>query len=137
MPVSSYNLHSYIAKRVNAELIEKLPGVDFYFENQETPPQKPDAWVRVSIRDGQSEQITIGCSSTTFRTVGVVFFQVFTKIEIGSREGLEIADIIASKFRAITIDGVLYRTPSINTLPRQADVFQITVSCPFQMDQVE
>lgn len=98
---------------------------------RDTPNDK--IWMNVSVNFGDSHQAEIGVP--TFRNVGILDVKVKTPIGIGSAEALDIADIIAAKFRTVIVDEIInFQTPRIEIVGRVEDNFQVNVICPFQVD---
>lgn len=97
----------------------------------ETPTDK--IWVKVGIDFGDSHQVEIGVK--TFRNVGIFNVQIKIPIGIGSADGLNVADIIATAFRTTIVDETInFQVPRIEKVGRVEDNYQVNVICPFQVD---
>ncbi len=97
-----------------------------------TPPKS--TYVVLTIRLGTAFQATAGGTTKLFRRPGIAIFQVFAPIDSGEAEALTLADSIASGFRAVTDGNVMYETPTVATVGRTDDLWQVNVTCPFESD---
>lgn len=113
-------------------LIEDGESIPVHYDN--APFDKPDdsIWIRFTIVPGVTEQVEI---PSTFRTFGLATAQVFTKIETGDKLALETADTVKSSFRAISVSGVTFRTPSLEVIGRSENWWQVNIECPFYSDE--
>lgn len=130
---------SYAAQRQAIEsrfstLFAGLPSAHVVFDNISYTPVQGTPYVRLSIKSGDSERITIGARE--HRNVGLIIAQVFTPFGAGSNAGLVLADEIAAIYRDQEFDGVLCRSASISVVGPTTDWFQINVSIPFKRDEV-
>ena len=100
--------------------------------------QEPEdaVWVRFSVLTGDTLQASLGASKR-FRTVGVAVAQIFQPINQGDKDALVLADTIKSAFRATSISGVTFRTPSLRRVGRDAKWYQLNLNCPFYADEIE
>jgi len=130
---------SYSAQRQAIEsrfqaLFTGLPIGQVVFANVAYTPVQGTPYVRLTIKSGDSERLTIGARE--HRNVGLIIAQVFTPIGTGSNGGLVFADEIAAIYRDQEFDGVLCRSPYITEVGPTTDWFQINVSIPFKRDEV-
>jgi len=110
-----------------------LPTV---YDNAPPSSQPEDAkWARVWIVWGDSLLVEIGAQKN-FRTVGQLVANLFLPVEKGDKDLLAVADTIRSAFRAVTVSGVVFRSPSITTVGRTGNWWQVDVSCPFYTDEL-
>jgi len=107
------------------------------YDNQDEGTfDKPDnaMWCRLSIRDGDNNQVATGGSGgNTFRRSGVMIAQLFSPLGLGDKDQREMAGKIEAVFRCTTISSVKFRTPDMNTVGRTqgGDEWQVNVTCPF------
>jgi len=98
---------------------------------RDTPTDK--IWCVASVDFGDSRQAEIGIK--TFRNVGIFNVQIKTPLGVGSADGLNVADIIATAFRTTIVDEIInFQVPRIEKVGRVEDNYQINVLCPFQVD---
>ena len=113
--------------------VESLPT---QYDN--APLDKPEnaEWARITIKESESNQTSIGGSTNQHRTVGVLIVQLFAPWGQGDKEARRLADVVKAAFLAITVSGVRFRTPSVIPVGRTGDEWQINVSCPFEKDDI-
>lgn len=116
--------------------VEDYVNVPIQYDNVALTPPQNSPWMRFSIVPGDSFQKTLGDQNRRFRTVGTAIAQVFIPLAMGDRAGLEIADAVRDAFRAVSVDGVVFQTPSITVLGRDEGHWQINVSCPWYADDI-
>lgn len=107
-----------------------------YDNNTFDPASKP-LWCRLTIKPGQSEQMSIGApGANRFRNPGVMFAQLFVPDGTGDKVILAMADIIANGFRSVAVTGITYMTPSITTVGRTEKWYQVNVTVPYYSDSI-
>jgi len=106
------------------------------YDNAPFDPPDNATWVRVSILAGEPVTVEFG-DSMRYRTPGVMDALISIPIESGTKDALELADVIAAAFRYVTAGGVTYGLPGVRTMGRSGSWWQINVSCPFYADTVE
>lgn len=110
--------------------VEKIP---VHYDNEQKDKPENKLWARLNILPGQSIQVEIG-KSERFRTPGVMIVQLFLPIGKGMRDLHKMADKIKTAFRAVTVTGVVFRTPSEENVGRTGSWWQMNVSIPFYAD---
>lgn len=94
-------------------------------------------WARLTVREGESLQRSIGAPVKNYRTTGFTFVQLYSEIGVGDDSIRKLADTIKSKFTTTTIkECVVFRTPSINPIGRIQGWWQVNVNCPFYFDNL-
>lgn len=119
-------------------------ALDFVIENQDEDDadgvplfQSDDEWCRVVIRQGDSKQTSCGApGSRNFRTVGVAMVQIHVPLGGGDGRARALADSLKTAFQGVTVSGVIFKMPSLKGMGRQAQWWQVTVSIPFQFDEM-
>lgn len=102
-----------------------------------TPPDDGSLWVRLSVRPGESEQQDIGGQNPVRqRTLGVVILQVFSPLDVGDKPARDLAESIRAIFNRTRSGKVQFRVPSIQTIGRRDELWQVNVTCPFYEDEV-
>ena len=111
-------------------------GLDVQYDNDGAFVQPEDsAWVRFAVLPGESFQMTLG-TQKRYRTPGLAVASIFVPVGVGDKAAYVIADYIADRFRTITLNGVTFKTPSVASLGRSGDVWQVNVRCPFTVDTI-
>lgn len=100
-------------------------------------------WARHTIRLGANSQVGIRPNPTDEsgrdRRLGRVGIQLFAQLELGDRELLELADAVeAAHRRKVLSGGIRFLVPETTNVgrPRDSDLWQVNVSCPFECDFV-
>lgn len=130
---------SYAAERAAIEtrfstLWAGTPIGDVVFDNLPYTPVQGTPYVRLSIKPGTSERITIG--TREHRVVGLILVQIFVPTGSGTNAARVLADEAAEIFRDQEFDGVLCRSPSIQNVGQSGDWAQFNVSVPYKRDEV-
>lgn len=128
-----------IEGRWNTEWVTGLPAsarTQTAYENVPFEPPESDAWVRLTILNGEGKQISAGDpGNNTHRYVGVISIQIFTPAAEGSNAGRVLADHAADVFRNQTFGGVQAKVPHISASRTEAPWHQINVTVPFWRDE--
>lgn len=90
-------------------------------------------WLQCRIEFGNSEQKELGINS--YRNPGNVIITIKNKIGIGIGALLINADIIATAFKNVDVDAIIFKVPSIKNNGRIDDNWEVEVSCPFHLDE--
>lgn len=94
-------------------------------------------WVRVTIREGNGQLMTIGSDSRRDRYAGNIIIQIFIAQKIGTKTARDLADDIVSLWRGYTAQPcVQIWTPFITTVGDLNGWFQINVNIPFLNDEI-
>jgi hypothetical protein len=113
-------------------------GIPLYFVDQE--PDLDDlqdtTFMRLSISFGESLQVSMGGGDTgkRVRTPGIVAIQVFQPNGLGDGQLYRLADNIASVWQVSTINGIVFRATSPQTIQRDGPWIILPVFTPFQCD---
>lgn len=91
-------------------------------------------WCRFSIEWASNFQTTIGVpGNNRFRRLGNAVAQLFIRLDQGDSTILELADTIEAKFRSLTINSLVLKTPDTFRIGNTDDgYYQVNVVCPFQ-----
>lgn len=127
---------SFLQEKIDLEthISTNLTGVALVFENQS---QRNDAleWVRVNILNADGKQISLG-DNPYYRYIGLLIFQIFIKPNVGSGRAKQIADQITTMFRGITLHGMTFDPPTMDTVGESGGWFQINVSTKFSREEL-
>lgn len=110
-----------------------------------TPPVT--SWVAISVKEGDSQKISLGPGLQCRRTLGIIFVEIFTALDIGSATARGYADTIKGIFRDyrsggihvyegdVFVKGQAYYTNSGSGEPATSQWWQMIVSFPFKFDE--
>lgn len=134
------SLHNIVRTRLSDNYGEEYLIV---FDNAPKPTlvsgKQPQPWMRAAVRTAGTEQVAIGATGTAgnrYRTSGSLLVSLFDASEKGDGVLLALADKIVGTFRSVTVQGVVFRTPSVATVGRFGGSWQVNISCPFYADEV-
>lgn len=88
-------------------------------------------WVRLTIRHGDSFTAGVGQGPCVRRT-GVIFVQVFTARNIGSRPAMLLADSLAEHFEYFTSGKLETQAARLNPVGPSGGYYQANVSVSFR-----
>lgn len=127
-----------IRGRWESEVEQALDLPTQYDARDLAEPEGEDArYCRLSIIPGDSAQVTALCSPTggqQFRTAGIFIASIYFPHGDGDGDQVALAEQAAGKFKAQTVGGVTFRTPSISRVGRAGKWWQVNVTCPWQFD---
>ena len=131
-----------IYNAIRDKWVNEWSYTDSTFDNEVfTPGNIP--WVRLSIRDGDAQQISLGVPSLD-RHAGVLFISIFVPINKGQEQARWLADKAGDIFikNNITTDdgelvfGVPYLINSETDDGIDSGWWQVSTLCPFTHDRV-
>lgn len=140
MPALDYRdriRQAYVGRFACDEDLDELtqfPNMEF-----EPPDAEPGAkWARLTIEESSRRKVSLASSPGTeqYRVLGSMVVQLFTPPGEGTRQALDLANTLMSKFQSVTVEGVVYRTPFHRLLGRSGDWHQTNVVCPFYFDEL-
>jgi hypothetical protein len=117
------------------------------FENVAYTPPVDASWVKIYVKDGDSQKISLGKAPQRRRTLGTVFVDIFTVIGQGSKPARTLADSVKAVFRDLRVGGIFfyegdvtifgerYYTNSGTGVPATSQWYQAVVAIPFFMDE--
>lgn len=130
------------SQALRKEVKDNFTKTPVHYPNQ--PDQdfnKPDedAWVRMSIQEGDAIAIDFGSSKRTYRHPGIIVFEIYAPTGDFEDEVDNIADDLASIFRGQAIDTTRFRAPSLENVGRvnidQGSWFRKDLTVPFRSDR--
>lgn len=132
--MSFISAHNEIRTRLNTEWANAtpiaFPNVSF------NPPSPPSVWIRLTVNDGESQQIDIGSKPATIRYAGVIFVQIFTVSNKGDAEALTLADNVKTIFNNWNGVNVVCRAAKIINVGNDGQGwYQVNVAIPFIRDE--
>lgn len=120
------------------DLVEKVVAIPAQYDNAPFIPPENSRWMTCDVIHHDHEQVTLGePGSRVFRYWGLLSSRLFAPIETGDGDLLAIADVIATAFKGVTVDGITYRTvtiPGPGSRTPDGKWWQVTVVCPWYSD---
>lgn len=110
------------------------PYTPVVFENGIS--MEADEWVRLTIQHGPARQVSMG-DNPTFRHIGFVHVQIYTKTNVGSGRAIELADLVDGLFRNLVLADLRFKVPQIRVAPydtrinQRPEWYQVNVSTEF------
>jgi|SRR6185369_2609672 len=131
--MSYLSQHNEIRKRLYDAWGSTTP---IAWPNKEFTPPNPQApWIRLSINDGEANQINLGSTPSTIRYFGIIYFQVFVVQDKGDTQALTLADQLISYFHNWCGVNVRCRAAKVKIVGNSDGWFQVNVSVPFYRDE--
>lgn len=116
-------------------LVAEPEGVVVAHDNAEFSPPDGGKWVRLSMVDGDSTNIEATGPVRHYRTVGVAIAAIHVPLNAGDAQARALAAKVVTAFRATTVSGVLFSTPSERVAGRERERWwRHDVVIPFQWD---
>lgn len=118
------------------------------YENVEFTQPSGGSWISVSVKESDSQKITLGSGTQYHRTIGTIFVEIFTPVGVGAVVARGYADILKNIFKdyrssglhiywgSYTQIGEKYYTNSGTGVPATSQQFQAVVAFPFWYDVV-
>ncbi len=103
------------------------------YENVSFSPEEGTPWVRLTILDADSRQVSMG-STKLYRNNGVIVVQIFVPENTGTGDARSMADQVAAIFRGTQFNGITCRAPSPRRVGTANGWYQLNVSIPFFFD---
>lgn len=130
-----------IRERFSAQWSALQPTVPYSVDNQgkddDVFPSRDAAWVRLTLLDGEAEQVEMG-GTRRWRRTGVIEIQIFIPAGDGDGQSAELCDTVRDIFEGRTISGVIFRATSRRRVGRGRDSawVQWNASTTFQADEL-
>jgi hypothetical protein len=106
------------------------------YDNDPATTPTVDYWCHSSLAFGNANKIELGTSGLN-RNAGVLTIVVVGPTGKGTGLSLEMADILASAFRNLTLGGYIrFKTPRIENVGRVNKKWNVNVICPFEADEI-
>jgi hypothetical protein len=114
------------------EVFADVQSVPVQYDNAHFDPPNSGPWVRLSILGGATSRT----AAERYRTSGIVDAAIFTPVGAGDQQALSLADRVANAFMPSTVHGVKFRLPSVSSVGSSGRYWQVTVTCPFVVNEV-
>lgn len=103
------------------------------WDNVEYNPKPNENWIRVSIQNNISEQVSFG-PTVRIRRSGIVLIQIFVLKNNTTLEVNKITDALVNVFEVKNCPGVTFFSPRVNEIGISEGWFQTNISVPFYFD---
>ena len=126
-----------IRSRFAAQWAALQPNVQVFYDNagdDSTAPQN-EAWVRLTVLPGASQQVEMG-RLRRWRRVGQIVVQIFVPAASGTGLAMELGDSVRDAFEGITESGVIFRATSLNRVGLDGAWLQYNATTNFQADEL-
>lgn len=122
-----------ISTAIRSRFMTEFPSLQTQFENE--PPESWGTGIRCvfDVKLGETLQVEMA-SPKRFRAVGVAYARLFDGMGRGDGNLLIQADLIASKFRSVSVGGVVYASPSVNSVGLIDEMWVVVVEIPFHSE---
>lgn len=107
------------------------PAIAVAHENESFDPTNLTEFVRLSIRNADGRQMTIGGGSSKYRYRGVLMIQIFVLEGIGAGRANQIVDIISPIFRSNIISNIHFDVPAVTRMGNVRGWYQINLDTGF------
>lgn len=126
---------SAIRQALETEFNTEWSTTDKVFDNTIYEPTKGTPWVRLTIMDGDSENISLSSASTVRKRYdGTIYTSIFVPSGTGTGTARTHADSIAAIWDNTTISGVKTLLSEIDRGPMESEWFSLIVKTPFYYD---
>lgn len=126
---------SAVVQRFLAEWSAVTPVV---VEAEKYTPRRGIPWARISVRQTDSRQGTLGPSGARrFRRMGEVKVQLFTPAAGGTARGAELGHMARAIFEAKTVDGMWFFAGRVEQVGIDGEWLMHLVSCPFEYQEIK
>lgn len=97
-----------------------------------------ESWVRLTILNGESFMNGFtGGGVNQYRTPGLIVLNIFIPVGGGTSEGDKIADKAKDILRGAHFDGITCFVPSLTEIGIDGDWYQLNLTTPFNIDEIE
>lgn len=136
LSLSSANAAAVLRSRFH-DVATVAHGIEVQYDGEDDVGRDPtELWARFSVLHGATTVAERRGDSRTYRTVGLGSALIFVPLETGELSALRLADQIAQHFRSVSDRGVTFKTPLVSGTQRAGAWWQVSVTCPFQWDQI-
>ena len=122
--------HESLRQDIETLLKTNWSRTQIEFENVPFDDTKVDEYISIYIREGSSEQSSLGTSGQ-YKITGVVIISIFTDSGIGTKDSRAMADAVSNIFRGVKLGSILFQTPNGQPIRNTSGYFQFNVTVPF------
>lgn len=124
---------SNIAQRLVSQLAIGHPTIKLLMPN-DVREVNEERWCYLTVKPGDTQQVSMGGASNRFRTVGVVTVGIMLKPDKGPGDALNLADDISGYLRNWKSGNLRLRAPTVQDLGLSGGWYQVNVIVPYQSD---
>lgn len=107
-------------------------------ENHEfSPPEDGTPWVRLFIVEGASDIAGLGGSTRLFRNTGIIVCQIFIQEGKGTKDALDIADVLDTLWSGASFNGITCRASSVTRVGTSDGWYQVNITTPYFWDNIK
>ena len=128
---SAVEAYYAIMARVVSEVATAYPSLPILYDNFSDPPDSDTLHLSVTVVQGETMQV----SSSTWRTRGIVFFQIYQPVGRGTKEAMDLADFISSKFRRVSDGGVTFIAADVVPVGADGPYWGVNVKSRYYSDE--
>lgn len=115
-----------------------LATTNYTFDSEQYTPPAGETWVRLMVRHTDSEQHSLGgTNQRKFRRFGLIFVQVFSPLDAGTRANDTVVQATRDIFEGVDASGIKY----YNAIPREIGPdgawFQTNLEITFDYDETK
>lgn len=125
--MSSYSIAQAIRSHWDTYWQDRTP---YTYDAFTYAPVAGTSWVRVSVRDGDGTQESLGKKALE-RSQGVVIVQIFVPMDLGEDEARFLAEKAGNVFRRQRFSGIQFRSPSHRPVGQDGGWWQHNVVIPY------
>lgn len=122
--------HTDLRTRIESYISNNWSDTDVEFENVPFDVSKHNEYISVYLREGQSEQFSLGTTGS-YTTPGAIIISVFVKKDTGTARCRQIADAVSDMFRGLKLGSIVFYVPQGSPINSNTVFFQFNVTVPF------
>lgn len=127
-----------VYERFIAQFPGLAPGIPYTFENEAFDPQTDTPWVRVTVRNAESQQRCLGSPGhRRFERNAFLFAQVFVPGDTGTKESDALVTALRGIFEAVSFGGLDFRAVSSRETGTDNGWHQTLVEGPFDFEETK
>lgn len=126
------SLSNQLAAYFQTNIADKL-SIQVRYDNDPRVKPKDSIWMEYSIDYGSANQFEIGIKS--YRHIGNINARLKVRVGVGTGKLLDVVDRVATTFKVIDINDIIFKVPRVVNVGRVEDEYQMNVICPFFVDE--
>lgn len=112
----------------------EIPSSRMKFDNKVFKQPDSEEWAHFQVLFGESQNVKICGSGTTYRQAGTVQLYIYVPHDEGAQRAYELGDEFRSIFANKTIGDVRLRSGFMGLPTQTSNWYEIRVSVPFEYD---
>jgi hypothetical protein len=131
------DLTKAIRTKIGTDVVTGLSIPLQYDNDKDFAQPESTKWGRVRITFDDAARADTGSpGANRHRVQGMVMFQLFQPMSIGTKAGWTDSDGVKNAFISANTGGATFRTPTIVNVGRSGKWWQWNVNCPFYADDI-